>query len=56
MQPIMQLREASWPELVCIGKHRDEESGICCIIKASFKLRLGDVLFKPRMTLVTHLF
>ena len=30
MQPIMQLREASWPELVCTGKLRNEESAICC--------------------------
>jgi hypothetical protein len=51
----MQLRDASWPELVCIGKLRNEESEICCIIKASFKLRLGDVLFESRMTLVVHL-
>jgi len=46
MQPIMQLCEASWPEHVCICKLRNE-NGICCKIKASFKLHLGDVIFEP---------
>jgi hypothetical protein len=55
MQPIVQLCEANWPELVCIGKLRNEENGICCIIKDSFKLHLGDLLFESRMALVTRL-